>query len=63
MSNSDDILLELTYIGNMIKVIAIDENTALEVSFGVPRHTSADAIKQLAKQKLLYVKNKKANDS
>jgi hypothetical protein len=54
----DEFILEITSVGNALKVVAIDPKTSIEVVLIVPKNTNPEYIKALARNKLLYVLNK-----
>ncbi|MCQ2914472.1 MAG: hypothetical protein MJ247_04695 [Alphaproteobacteria bacterium] len=53
-----NIFIEVKPIGNMVSVIAIDEETGKEISFIAPRNTPALSLKMMAQKKIEYVLNK-----
>ena len=54
-----EIIIETKRIGNILRVIAMDTVTCIEVSFQAPTRASPEAIKRLAAAKLSYVLKKK----
>ncbi|MGI9509590.1 MAG: DUF6898 family protein [Geminicoccaceae bacterium] len=58
-SSSDEILLELTPAGNLIRVAAIDPATLTEVIFQAPLTADRAALTALARQKLAFVMGRK----
>lgn len=53
------IILELTTVGSVQKVTAVDEATGTEVSFIVPPSAARADIERLARSKLDYVLRKR----
>ena len=51
----DEILLELTPAGNLMRVAAIDSSTLIEVTFQAPLNTDRATILALARRKLAFV--------
>jgi hypothetical protein len=54
-----EILFELFPMGPVVKVVAIDAKTGVEVSIQGPASAGETMLKQTAMRKLLYVLNKK----
>jgi len=54
-----EILLEMTTIGNALRVVAIDAETGTEVTFQAPATTSRPTLERLAADKLRYVMGKR----
>ena len=57
------ILLEIMRVGNVQKIIAVDEASGTEVSFMAPVSASRQEIERLARAKVAYVIRKKTADS
>jgi hypothetical protein len=57
------ILLEIMRVGNVQKIIAVDEASGTEVSFMAPVSASRLEIERLARAKVAYVIRKKTADS
>jgi len=57
-SPSSEILLELTPIGNLIRVAAIDSETLTEVLFQAPLGTDRATLTALARRKLAFVRRR-----
>jgi hypothetical protein len=57
------ILLEIMRVGNVQKIIAVDEASGKEVSFMAPVSASRLEIERLARAKVAYVIRKKTADS
>ena len=55
MNKDDEILLQLTAIGNTLKVTAVHVPTGTEVSFIAPKNTPMLSLKMMAEKKLEYV--------
>ncbi|MBO4519596.1 MAG: hypothetical protein J5787_00140 [Alphaproteobacteria bacterium] len=62
MDRNDEILMQMTAIGNTLKVTAIHVPTGTEVSFMAPKNTPMLSLKMMARKKLEYV-IKKNNQS
>ena len=62
MDPNDEILMQMTAIGNTLKVTAIHAATGTEVSFMAPKNTPMLSLKMMARKKLEYV-FKKNNQS
>lgn len=58
--SSDEILLELTPAGNLMRVAAIDSATLTEVIFQAPLNTDRATILALARRKLAFVAGREA---
>ncbi|MEN2979237.1 hypothetical protein P7L78_13590 [Tistrella bauzanensis] len=56
----DDILLEITAAGVSLRVAAIDAATGEEVTFIAPHGTAEAALARLARDKLAYVRARRA---
>ena len=54
-SPPDEILLELTPIGNLVRVAAVDSRTLVEVTFQAPLMTDRVTLIALARKKLAFV--------
>ncbi len=54
----DNVIVEFTQVGNVVKVTAICMRTGVEVSMVGDPNVPQPRLIQLAKQKLNYVKNK-----
>ena len=54
-----EVILQLSRIGNALRVTAIHADTGTEIVFQAPATTSQNQIKQLAHSKLKYVLEKK----
>lgn len=54
-SPSNEILLELTPIGNLMRVAAFDPETLAEVTFQAPLMTDRATVLALARKKLAFV--------
>ena len=59
----DDILLEIIAAGMSLRVAAIDAATGEEVTFIAPHGTSEAALARLARDKLAYVRARKAGSA
>jgi hypothetical protein len=57
------ILLEIMRVGNVQKIIAVDEVSGTEVSFMAPVSASRLEIERLARAKVAYVIRRKTADS
>ncbi|MBR1778009.1 MAG: hypothetical protein IJ752_05435 [Alphaproteobacteria bacterium] len=55
MDQNDEILMQMTAIGNTLKVVAVYAATGTEVSFMAPKNTPMLSLKMMAKKKLEYV--------
>lgn len=55
MDQNDEILMQLTAIGNTLKVTAVHVGTGTEVSFVAPKNTPMLSLKMMARKKLEYV--------
>ncbi len=53
--SSGDVLLEFQWVGNLVKVSAVDPVTATEVSIQGPASTEEWCLRRAAVQKLRYV--------
>jgi hypothetical protein len=53
-----EILLELTAIGNLLRVAAIDPASLTEVTFQAPLGTDRTTLAALAARKLSFVRNR-----
>lgn len=62
-ANSDDIILEIVRIGNLLRVVAFDPETLTEVIFQAPPTTDQATLTALAKRKLAFVAKRTANGS
>ena len=62
MDQNDEILMQMTAIGNTLKVTAVHVPTGTEVSFMAPKNTPMLSLKMMARKKLEYV-IKKNNQS
>ena len=62
MDPNDEILIQMTAIGNTLKVVAVHAATGTEVSFMAPKNTPMLSLKMMARKKLEYV-IKKNNQS
>lgn len=58
MDRNDEILMQMTAIGNTLKVTAIHVPTGTEVSFMAPKNTPMLSLKMMARKKLEYVLKK-----
>lgn len=58
-----EILYEIATHGSIFKVVAVDSLTGTEVTVQGPVSAGPEALKQVAKQKLKYVLNKKTEKS
>ena len=54
-SKSVEILLELTPVGNLLRVVALDPQTLAEVTFQAPLRTDQTTLAALARRKLAFV--------
>ncbi|MEZ5930586.1 MAG: hypothetical protein R3F54_01265 [Alphaproteobacteria bacterium] len=52
----DEILLEITPIGSLLRVAAVDPETLTEVTFQAPLGTDQATLAALARRKLAFVK-------
>lgn len=59
MDANDEILMQMTAVGNALKVTAVHVSSGTEVSFMAPRNTPALSLKMMARKKLEYVIAKK----
>ncbi|QQR69681.1 MAG: hypothetical protein IPI58_03240 [Alphaproteobacteria bacterium] len=57
-----DVLFELTRIGDIVKVTAVDVHTGTEVSLQGPTSAGEILLRQRALQKLRYVMQKRKGD-
>lgn len=57
-----NILLQMTVIGNSVRVVAVHEETGTEVVFVAPRGTPMPVIQSTARKKVEYVLKKKNQD-
>lgn len=57
------ILLEMIRVGNVQKIVAVDDQSGTEVSFMAPVSASRLDIERLARAKLAYVMRRKSADS
>lgn len=55
MDQNNEILMQMTVVGNTLKVTAVDTVTGTEISFMAPRNTPMISLKMMAKKKLDYV--------
>jgi uncharacterized membrane protein YadS len=55
----DEILLEVTPIGKILRVAALDPKTLAEVTFQAPIAADQAALETLARQKLAFVERRK----
>ena len=62
MDQNDEILIQMTAIGNTLKVTAVHASSGTEVSFMAPKNTPMLSLKMMARKKLEYV-IKKNNQS
>ncbi len=60
---SNEILLELTPIGNLIRVAAFDPETLTEVTFQAPLMTDRATLAALARRKLAFVRGRNARSA
>ena len=51
----DEILLEVTQVGNLLRVAAVDPETLAEVTFQAPLMTDQATLAALARRKLAFV--------
>ena len=58
MDPNDEILIQMTAIGNTLKVVAVHAATGTEVSFMAPKNTPMLSLKMIARKKLDYVMKK-----
>lgn len=56
----DEILLELTPVGHFLRVAAFDPKSLTEVTFQAPLNADRAALAALARQKLAFVKGRRA---
>jgi hypothetical protein len=56
----DEILLELTAVGNVLRVAAIDPASLTEVTFQAPLGTDRATLAALAQQKLSFVRRRQS---
>lgn len=54
-SQDDGLILELTPVGNLLRVAAVDTKTLVEVTFQAPLTTDRTMLAALARQKLAFV--------
>lgn len=54
-STSNEILLEITQIGALLRVAAMDPETLMEVTFQAPLTADRTTLAALARRKLAYV--------
>jgi hypothetical protein len=57
-----EVLFEIIPMGNVVKVIAVDADTGVEVSLQGPASAGEEILKRAALQKLRYVLEKKKNE-
>ena len=62
MDQNEEILIQMTAIGNTLKVTAVHASSGTEVSFMAPKNTPMLSLKMMARKKLEYV-IKKNNQS
>lgn len=55
MGPNDEILMQMTAVGNALKVTAVHVATGTEVSFMAPKNTPMLSLKMMARKKLEYV--------
>ena len=55
MEQNDEILMQMTAVGNALKVSAVHVPTGTEVSFMAPKNTPILSLKMMARKKLEYV--------
>ena len=55
MDQNDEILMQMTAIGNTLKVTAVHVATGTEISFMAPKNTPMLSLKMMARKKLEYV--------
>lgn len=58
MDQNDEILMQMTAIGNALKVMAVHAATGTEISFMAPKNTPMMSLKMMARKKLEYVLRK-----
>ena len=58
MDQNDEILMQMTAIGNTLKVTAVHVATGTEISFMAPKNTPMLSLKMMARKKLEYVMKK-----
>mgnify|MGYP003571333237 CR=1 FL=1 len=58
MDQNDEILMQMTAIGNALKVTAVHAATGTEISFMAPKNTPMMSLKMMARKKLEYVLRK-----
>ena len=54
-SQDGELLLELTPVGNLLRVAAVDTKTLVEVTFQAPLNADRTMLAALARQKLAFV--------
>jgi len=54
-SSDHDLLLEMTRVGNLLRVAAVDAKTLVEVTFQAPLNADRTMLTALARQKLAFV--------
>ncbi len=54
-----EILFEITRIGSVVRVVAVDPDTGEEAVIQGPAQTSLELLKKTASDKLLYILEKK----
>lgn len=57
-SSSNEILMELTPIGNLMRVAAVDSETLTEVIFQAPLTADRATLMALAQRKLAFVRDR-----
>ncbi len=55
-----EILLELTPVGNFLRVAAFDPTSLIEVTFQAPLGTDRAALAALAQQKITFVRRRQS---
>lgn len=55
MGPNDEILMQMTAVGNALKVTAVHVPSGTEVSFMAPKNTPMLSLKMMARKKLEYV--------
>ena len=58
-STSGEILLEITQIGNLLRVAAVDPETLIEVTFQAPPTAGQATLAALARRKLAFARSRR----
>lgn len=60
-NGENEILLELTAVGNLLRVAAVDPTSLIEVTFQAPLGTDRATLAALAQQKISFVSRRRSN--